>query len=256
MASVGRHRFAEAVTTTFETVRHLYRTIDRLNLDLRNALEAPPTPLPSTGGTSVGKMSGRRDDERQVIRAWYGRLHAPAPGLGRDDEPDEDDSPDEDVDGDGEPRRKRRRPPLTLTARDRLLALKLILFEPGNSRFEPVLRYAVIGDWAVKGRSEAELRLKAFAVPRNMLRRLLGPLPASANGKQAIPTNAKARLAKGMKASKGKGGNRLSYHCFGGVKQTLLYDLDSPENITALVRSIKRHWVRFGGSPQRRRRAG
>src|SRR5215471_15261425 len=109
MASVGRRRFAEAVTTTFETVRHLFRTIDRLNVDLRNALEAPPTPLRSAGGTSVGKTSGRRDDERQVIRAWYGRLHAP--GLSRNDEPDDDDSPEEDVDADGEPRRKRRRPP-------------------------------------------------------------------------------------------------------------------------------------------------
>src|SRR5438034_442823 len=147
MVSSRRRRFAEGVTATFETIRHLYRAVDRLNLDLRDALQNPPTPFRTVGGTWVGKTKDR-DDERQIIRAWYGRVHAP--GLSQDSEPEED--VEEDSDDDGAPSRRRRRPPIAIESGDRLLATKVVLYEPSNTRFEPVIRYAVIGGWALSGK--------------------------------------------------------------------------------------------------------
>jgi hypothetical protein len=254
MASVGRRRFAEAVTETFETVRHLFRAIDRLNVDLRDALKAPPTALQPIGGTSVGRVAGRRDDDRQVIRAWYGRLHAP--DLRTGDEPEEDEPPGDDPEEDGEPRHSRRRPPLPLSCDDRLLALKLVLFEAGKPRFEPVVRYAVIGGWVVKGRSESGYRPERFTIPRNMLRRLLRPLSPAVDGGEYIPTDAKARLPKAGRVGKGKGANRLSYRCYGGIQEMPLYGLDSPQAIVSLASSMKRHWRHFGGRPRTRRKKG
>jgi hypothetical protein len=229
------------VTATFENVRHLYRTIDRLNLDLRNALQMPPTPLRAIGGTSLGKMKDR-DDERQIIRSWYGRVHVP--GVSQDNEPEEEGPADEEPDEEGVPQRKRRSPPVDIRMNDRLLAIKLVLFESGNARFEPVIRYAVIGDWVVSGKHMAERRGKSFAIPRNMLRRLLRPLPSSGAGIERIATNAKVRRPKGVKT--GKASNQLSYRCFGGIKETPLFHLDSPQRLVALVQAIKRHWTRFG----------
>lgn len=241
MANSKRHRFAEGVRETFQTVRDLYRTIDRLNLDLRDALQTPPTPFRALGGTSLGKPQDR-SDERQIIRAWYGRIHAP--GLPQDNEPEEEGPPDEEADEEGSPRRRSRRAPVTLGTNDRLLATKLVLYEPGNTRLEPVLRYAVMGGWVVSGKRQAERRAKSFEIPSNMLRRLLTPLPASVGGRQLIATRAKIRLPKGTKT--GKSGYQLSYRCIGGIKEAPLYDLDSPQRLAALVNAIKRHWSRVG----------
>jgi hypothetical protein len=243
MADVSRQQFTEAVHAALGSLWHLYREVDRLNTALRDTLQREPLRFHSVGGTSSGK--GSSDEDRLVVRNWYGRLYGVEGSDGADDA-DEDAEPEEESDEgleEGRPRRRRR--PVRIPQDTPLLAVKVVLFDPTSAApVEPELQYVVIGDWAL-GTGGAKLPARgAFELEKLMLRRLLKAIPATTppDAGRRILTRAKVRKAKGMKGVKGKGDRRLGFRCLGDVVAIPLFKCDSAAALDQLVDDVKAYW--------------
>jgi hypothetical protein len=237
MAKVSRRRFALGVEQLVRGVRDLFQEIDQLNLALRDALQVGGDGFKPIGGTT---LSAKKDPERQIVRTWYGRLYVPR--SARTLEIEEEAEPEEEIDDseDGTSGRRRKQPPVRLKSRDKVLAIKIVIWEADRKRSEPRLQYAVLGDWLC-GSAPGDRRARfAFEVRRRMLRRVLKHIPPTpADAKQRFSTDAKARI---LGQAKGKG-RPLSLRCIGGLKETSLYELDSTNALDRLVRDIRKHWT-------------
>jgi hypothetical protein len=243
MADITREQFATAVSTAITSVRHLYREIDRLIVGLRDELAAPPLPLEpirNTFGKGFGKGSG--EQARLVMRNDAGALFGPAT---RDDEADDDDeeegSPD---DGDTEEEehsgRRKRRPPVELAAKQPLLAVRIVIYDPLKpDALEPQLQYGVMTEWTLGNTRFAPD--ETYLLATSMLRRVpvaLGP-HAGLSKDVRVVTRANVKKVNPPRKSPEK---LLACRLPVGVQAEPLYALNSADELRTVVERMKHMW--------------
>jgi hypothetical protein len=238
---VTREQFSEAVLAAISSVQHLYRALDRLMIELREALAEPPNALvaiPFTAG-KAGKDSGRL-----VLRHEYGTLFRPIVSAdeAEDDEDEEDDEEGEELDDEDTDRPKRKRSAPVVDAAESLLAVRIAMYEarqhPG---FEPHIAFAVMNDWRIGDRRPDPGQPLTFM--RHMLRRIPRALAQADRKKGAsLLTAATVKKVPGAKKSKGDG-RRLTCRLPMGVDLVPLYELDDASAVSALADRMKVMWV-------------
>ena len=230
--SQGPHEeFAAAVIAAVGSVHQLYREIDRLNSDLREALQAGPDRLSVLASNALkpGKDKGMR-----VIRDAYGLL------LGRSDELEQEEEEDDEADADAgddaegdEETSKRRRKKIALTQAP-CMAVRVLVYDPDEPQgFVPQVLYAPIGRWGLEGRSAQpetlELAYSRAARIPHVLR------PGVQAGKMLTT---RARTLGNRRAS----GERVTCQPLAEAASVPLFELDGSGQVERLSMSIKRAW--------------
>jgi len=239
MSEVTREQFAAAVVAAVSSVQHLYRALDRLMLELREALAEPPHPLTAVPGM-LGK-SARDSAGRLVLRYEYGtlfRLATAEADLEGDDDADPDD--DDEDDEDGAPARGRISP--AIGAGECLLGLRVAMFDARQqASFEPHLAYAAMTDWRMG--TQAPDVDQQLVLARHMLRRITRAL-ANPDRKKGtlLTTTAQVKRVEGSKKGKGPD-RRLACRVPMGIEIVPLYSLEEPASVFSLAEQMKEMWA-------------
>ena len=242
MSEITREQFAAAVVASVSSVQHLYRALDRLMVELREALADPPTalvPIPFTTGKSS------KDAGRLVLRYEYGTLFRPAAAA---DEPEEEDDDDEELDDSEEsddddsesPKRKRGSP--QIDADEALMAVRIVMYEARQQAgFEPHVAFAVMRDWRIGERAADPSYPLMFM--RHMLRRIPKALAYADRKKGAsLVTAATVKRLPGVKKGKGDG-RRLACRLPMGIEVVPLFELEDPAAVNGLAERMKAMWA-------------
>lgn len=242
MENVSRSEFAESVSAAIASVRHFYREVDRLVVNLREVLLEEPDSLKVVRG-STGKGTSVKQQGRVVLRDEYSILFEPAEDeegaadAAEDDGDDEEDADELEDEVDKPSGSRKRSRPAELDPDQPLLVLRLSLAtqRPSES-FEPSLQYAVLGAWGL-GLTEAK-HPGPFLLKRNMLRRITWILEKGDSSKRILTAARVIGKGKGAKS----GDRTLSCRILGGVRAVALYDLDQPKALDDLAVAMKEHW--------------
>ena len=239
MSDITRENFASAVAATISSVHHLYREVERLNKELRDALNEELIPV---RGSAYGKS--RLNPTGFVVRDAYGVLFKP---IVSDEEVDaaEDDEEESDADsdegGDGGTGS-----PVELAADQPLMAVRVVLYDlRKQDGIEPQIQFGVMSNWRVGGGETTEGQ--RFILDRSKLRRVplsLGAAVGIGQGRR-FQTNATVKSVEGTKHK--KGARKLSYQLPAGVETEPLYSLDSPEELRKLADRVRIMWAKTNG---------
>ena len=242
MSDITREQFAAAVAAAVSSVQHLYRALDRLMLELREALAESPHQLAAIPGMQ-GK-SGRSGGGRLVLRDEYGTLFRPVTSesdLDVDDEAESDEGDDDD-DDDDESGAPRRGISPAIAANECLLGLRIAMFDPRRpTSFEPHIAYAAMSEWRMG--NAAPVADQQFLLARHMLRRITRSLATAEPRKGALlTTTAQVKRVAGTKKGKGLA-RHLSCRLPTGVETVPLYALEEPAAVVTLAEKMKEMWA-------------
>ena len=243
MSDTTREEFASAVAAAISSVHHLYREVERLIAELREALGEEPGALIRVRGSADGKS--RLNPKGFVVRDAYGVLFKP---VVSDQELDaaEDDEEDSDAESDDGGHGGTGRP-VELVANQPLMAARVVLYDlRKQDGIEPQIQFGVMSDWRVG--SAAATAGQRFILDRPMLRRVPLSLGAAVGRGQArrFQTTAAVKRVEGTKRKKGRD-SKLSYQLPVGVETEPLYSLDNPEALRTLADRVRAMWAKQTG---------
>lgn len=233
MPASPHEEFAAAVIAAVGSVHQLYRQIDRLNSDLREALQAGPDRLSVLASNALkpGKDKGMR-----VIRDAYGLLLGRSDDLEQEEEEDDEGEADtgDDAEGDEEGlKRRRKKIELTQAA---CMAVRVLVYDPDEPPgFVPQVLYAPIGTWGLEGRAGHPERLQLAYSRAARIPHVLRP------GVQAgTILTTRARTLGNRRAS----GERVTCQPLTAPASVPLFQLDGSGEVERLSMQIKSAWHR------------
>ena len=112
MSEFSREQFASAVSAAITSFQHLAREVDRLVVDLREALAEGPDALTPVRGTLGKSGKSGKEQGRIALRYEYGMLF----GRPTNDEPGDEDEEQEDEEGEETSSKKPKGKPTELAA--------------------------------------------------------------------------------------------------------------------------------------------
>jgi hypothetical protein len=231
MPEAPHEEFAAAVIAAVGSVHQLYRQIDRLNSDLREALQAGPDRLSVLASNALkpGKDKGMR-----VIRDAYGLLLGRSDDLEQEEDEDDEGEADAGDDAEGDEESSKRRKKKIQLNRAPCMAVRVLVYDPEEPPgFVPQVLYAPIGRWGLEGRAAqpetVELAYSRAARIPHVLR------PGVQAGKMLTT---RARTLGSRRAS----GERVTCQPLVEPASVPLFQLDGSGEVERLCADIKRAW--------------
>jgi hypothetical protein len=223
--------FAAAVIAAVGSVHQLYRQIDRLNSDLREALQAGPDRLSVLASNALkpGKDKGMR-----VIRDAYGLLLGRSDGFETVEEEDDDGDADTGEDAEGDEESSKRRKKKIQLNQAPCMAVRVLVYDPDEPpNFVPQVLFAPIGVWGLEGRTA---RPETLELAYSRAARIPHVLRPGLQAGKSLTT--RARTVGNRRAS----GERVTCHALAEPASVPLFQLDGSGEVERLCTDIKNAW--------------
>jgi hypothetical protein len=226
MSEITREQFAQAVTATLRTVRHLHRELAKVYDELRDALEIEPSMLRQIVSPTDLKNRVRGEMKRPGLSEVYTAMFA--------ESLDGDEGEEEDADDSEKPSRN----VLTLQPDQPVLAVKIMLLDNrSDTGSEPQILYTVLTDWRVGQHGD---RPKEIKVRRYMTRRI----PNIVDPGLVETTRSSVRTRASVLGGKGQGNRSLYCRVAAPVQSVAIYTLDGAQAVEKLAADILNLWQR------------